>query len=64
MVEDANKNALLAPFRTFPDSIPRSEQERLRHQAQAALKEKVIPASQPPRLFEKEYLPNARQALR
>ncbi|HLQ78314.1 MAG TPA: DUF885 domain-containing protein, partial [Terriglobia bacterium] len=64
MVEDANKNALLASFRTFPDSIPRAEQERLRNQAQAALKEKVIPAfGNLLAFFEKEYLPNARQGI-
>ena len=48
----------------MPALIPRGEQERLRRQAEAALKEKVIPAfSKLLEFFEKEYLTNARQSI-
>jgi uncharacterized protein (DUF885 family) len=64
MIEDADRNALFEPFRAFPPSIPRKEQERLQQQAQIALKEKAIPAfRQLLAFFEKEYLPNSRESI-
>ena len=44
MVEDADKNAFLALFKEFPAEIPAAEQAKLRAEATAVVKGKLIPA--------------------
>lgn len=58
------ESPLLESFSRFPESIPGSEQERLRKEALAAYEEKAAPAFR--RLGEylsKEYLPSARETI-
>jgi uncharacterized protein (DUF885 family) len=53
-----------APFRTFPDSIPAAEQQRLTEAARTAITRSVIPAYQRfADFFNKEYLPACRQSI-
>ncbi len=64
MVEDPEKNPLLEGFKEFPPEISAAERGRLKTEAAAALKEKVLPAFG--RLHEflvKEYLPGARESI-
>ena len=44
MADDPEKNPLLKPFTEFPADIPETERVRLRKEAAAALRERVIPA--------------------
>ena len=51
-----------APFKSFPDSIPESDQTRLENLGVAAMESAVIPAySALLKFFEESYLPAARQ---
>lgn len=57
-------NPLWAPFANMPSSIPAAEQERLREQGRAALREAVVPAYRELlTMFRTEYLPRARTTL-
>ena len=61
---DADTNPLWAPFRQMPSSIPAAEQQRLREQGRAALREAVVPAyRQLLAMFRGEYLPRTRTSL-
>ena len=64
LVEDPEKNSMLGPFKDFPPEISHDDRERLKKEAAAALKEKVLPAFR--KLHEflvKEYLPGARESI-
>lgn len=64
MNPDPKTNPMLAPFSEFPADIGQAERERLRREAEAALKEKVLPAFE--RLdsfFVKTYLPGTRESI-
>ncbi|MDP8995342.1 MAG: DUF885 family protein [Pseudomonadota bacterium] len=57
-------NPLWAPFAAMPSSIPAAEQERLRAEARAALREAVVPAYRELlTMFREEYLPRTRTTL-
>lgn len=61
---DPRKNPLLKPFAEIPETIPANERARLRRAAEAAVREKVIPAFA--RLHEflvRRYLPGARESI-
>ena len=58
IVDDPTKSLFYKPFRKFPDSIPPAEQQRLRTQAQAAIRTAVVPAYEKMlTFFNDEYLP-------
>lgn len=64
MIEDPEQNPILRPFRSFPPSIPEADRGRLRKQAEAALKEKIIPAfGRLHDFFVTNYLPHCREAV-
>jgi uncharacterized protein (DUF885 family) len=61
---DAETNPLWAPFRQMPSSIPAAEQQRLREQGRAALREAVVPSyRQLLSMFRSEYLERTRTTL-
>jgi uncharacterized protein (DUF885 family) len=63
-VADPEKNALLKPFTEFPFGMPEADRQRLRNQAQAALKERAAPAfARLYDFFTSSYLPRARQTI-
>ncbi len=58
IVEDAQKSPFYAPFKSFPDSIPPAERERLAGAARNAISTAVIPAfKQLKQYVDSEYLP-------
>ncbi|WP_240928057.1 DUF885 domain-containing protein [Thalassoroseus pseudoceratinae] len=58
IVEDPTKSLFYKPFRKFPKSIPAAEQQRLRTQAQTAIRTAVVPAYEKMlTFFTDEYLP-------
>ncbi len=64
MVGDPEKNPLLKPFRDFPAEIPETDRARLRAEAAAALRERVIPSFA--KLYEflgTRYVPDARETI-
>lgn len=62
MVEDLAMNPLYGPFTNFPPQIAYAEQDRLRAEAAAAIRERVLPALQKlERFFTEKYIPNARE---
>jgi uncharacterized protein (DUF885 family) len=64
MVEDVGNNPLFAGFKEFPAEISQADRGRLRTEAIAAIKEKVIPAFGSLHEFlVKEYLPGARASI-
>lgn len=64
MVDDPDKNPLLEAFKGFPETIPAAERARLRAQAIAAVKEKIIPAFAKLHDFlATAYLPKARESI-
>jgi len=64
MIEQPGENAILRPFRAFLAEIPPTQQDRLRQQAQEALKEKVVPAfGKLHDFFLEGYLPHTRQTI-
>ncbi|HEX9933031.1 MAG TPA: DUF885 family protein [Allosphingosinicella sp.] len=61
---DGDTNPLWSPFAAMPSSIPAAEQERLRAEGRAALREAVVPAyRQLLAMFRGEYLPRTRTTL-
>ena len=63
-LKDPTAAALYAPFKQLPAQIPAAEQQALREQAQAAIRDKVIPAyAQLLRFYREEYVPQARTTL-
>jgi uncharacterized protein (DUF885 family) len=64
MIEDPDKNEMLKPFKEFPADIPEPQRARLRQEAAAVLKEKVLPAfGRLHDFFVKTYLPGARESI-
>ena len=64
MEQDPDTNALLKPFKEFPVEIPEAQRARLRQEAAAALKEKVVPAfGRLHEFLETKYLPGARESI-
>ena len=58
IVDDPEKSLFYKPFRKFPDSIPPAEQQRLRTQAQTAIRTAIVPAYEKMlTFFNDEYLP-------
>ena len=63
-LEDPERSAFWQPFAKMPSSIPAAEQERLRADARAAIRDKVIPAyGRLLAFFRDEYVPKARTTL-
>lgn len=63
-VKDARKSAFYAPFLSIPASIPPPDAARLRAEAEAAIREAVIPAYQQVAVFlAGTYLPGARTTI-
>jgi uncharacterized protein (DUF885 family) len=61
---DPEKSAFWQPFAKMPASIPAAEQERLRGEARAAIRDKLVPAyAKLLAFFRDEYVPNARSTL-
>jgi uncharacterized protein (DUF885 family) len=64
IVTDPTQSPLYAPFLRMPESIAPDQQQTLRGQAQAALREKVVPAYQRLQaVFNAEYLPKTRTSI-
>jgi uncharacterized protein (DUF885 family) len=64
MIEDPAKNAILKPFMEFPAEISENNRGRLRKEAEAALKQKVIPAfGKLHDFFVQTYLPKTRETI-
>lgn len=64
MLDDPEKNPLLAAFKSFPETVSPAEREKLRVQAGKAVKEKINPAFA--RLHDflvNDYLPQARESI-
>jgi uncharacterized protein (DUF885 family) len=63
-LQDPDASNLYDPYRRMPASIPAAEQEALRAEARAAIRDAVIPAfGNLLRFFREEYVPNARTTL-
>ncbi|WOS40814.1 DUF885 domain-containing protein [Xanthomonas rydalmerensis] len=63
-LKDPTAAVLYTPFKQMPAQIPAAEQAQLRAQAQAALRDKVIPAyAQLLTFYRQEYMPQARTTL-
>ncbi|WP_297834158.1 DUF885 family protein [Thermomonas sp.] len=61
---DPEASALWAPYKTMPATIPAAEQEALRAEGRAAIRDAVIPAYKTLlRFFRDEYVPHARTTL-
>ena len=61
---DPEASALWAPYKTMPATIPAAEQEALRAEGRAAIRDAVIPAYKTLlRFFRDEYVPHARTSL-
>jgi uncharacterized protein (DUF885 family) len=64
MNQEPDRNAILKPFSEFPTEIPESVRARLRQEAVALLKEKVIPAFAKLHEFvDRTYIPGARETI-
>ncbi len=64
IVEDPQQSLLYTPLRAMPEQISEAEQARLRAEAEAAIRESVVPAYREFLAFmEKEYIPSARGTL-
>ena len=63
-LRDPEAAALWAPYKRMPASIPAAEQEALRAEGRAAIRDAVIPAfGRLLKFFREEYLPQARTTL-
>jgi len=64
MVDDPETNPLLKPFTKFPAEISETDRTRLRKEAAAALRERVLPAfGRLHDFLETRYVPGARQTI-
>ena len=64
MVDEPDKSAILKPFAEFSLEIPKATQEQLRKEAQAVLKDKVVPAFRKLHdFFVNTYLPHTRESI-
>ncbi len=64
IVTDPTQSPLYAPFLRMPELITPDQQQTLRSQAQAALRDKVVPAYQRLQaVFNTEYLPKTRSSI-
>src|SRR5262249_1320169 len=64
LVEDPEKNPLLAAFQKIPDTVPADRREALKAQAAKALKEQALPAFRRLRDFlASEYVPQCRESI-
>jgi uncharacterized protein (DUF885 family) len=63
-LQDPERSAFWQPFAKMPASIPAAEQERLRADARAAIRDRLIPAyGKLLAFFRDEYVPHARTTL-
>lgn len=63
-LKDPEQSAFYAPYRKMPASIPAAEQEALRKEIRAAIREQVVPAfGTLLTFFRTEYMPKARTTL-
>jgi len=64
LVEDPEKNPLLAAFQKIPDTVPADRREALKAQAAKALKEQALPAFRRLRDFlASQYVPRCRESI-
>jgi uncharacterized protein (DUF885 family) len=64
LVEDPEKNPLLAAFQKIPDTMPADRREALKAQAATLLKEEALPAFRRLRDFlASEYVPQCRESI-
>jgi uncharacterized protein (DUF885 family) len=64
IVEDPEKSLLYKPLLDFPDSVPKSEHDRLRAAARKAISDSVVPGYRTFLEFMKnEYVPNCRGTI-
>src|SRR5262249_14273744 len=64
VVEDPQKSPFYIPFLDMPQTIPASEQERLRSEARSAIAEVVVPAYRRfQKFFDETYLPGCRETV-
>ena len=58
IVEDPTASLYYKPFKTFPPDLEKAERERLEREAQAAIRERIVPAYRKfLGFFEREYFP-------
>jgi uncharacterized protein (DUF885 family) len=63
-LDDPEKSTFWQPFAKMPASIPAAEQEQLRSEARAAIRDRLVPAyGTLLAFFRDEYVPNARETL-
>jgi uncharacterized protein (DUF885 family) len=64
IVDRPEESSFYQPFEEFPDFVSEADQERLREEARAAIKEAVVPSYEKFLEFmEQEYIPNAREEV-
>jgi uncharacterized protein (DUF885 family) len=64
IVDDPTKSPFYRPFLAFNDAIPAGDREALRAQAQAVVRDRLVPAyRQLATFFNSEYLPKARDSI-
>ncbi len=64
IVDDPTRSPFYRPFLAFNDAIPASDRAALQAQAQAAVRERLVPAyRQLATFFNDEYLPKARDSI-
>jgi uncharacterized protein (DUF885 family) len=64
LVDDPMKSPMLRAFQKFPDTVPATEQERLKGEATQAFTEQVLPAFRKLHDYlEKTYVPGARESI-
>jgi uncharacterized protein (DUF885 family) len=64
MIDDPDKNAFLKPFGEFPPEISEPDRTRLRSEAVAALKQKIVPAfAKFHEFLTTRYIPGARETI-
>nr|WP_256645834.1 DUF885 family protein [Thermomonas paludicola] len=63
-LKDAESSSLYAPYANMPATIPAAEQDALRAEGRAAIREAVIPAfAKLLKFFREDYVPHARTTL-
>lgn len=59
IVDDPTQSLFYKPFKSFPASIAKADQERLQKEAQDAIREHIVPSYKKfAEFFDKEYFPN------